>query len=386
MTGPIVLRGRAVLPDAVLPDAVVVVEGERFGWVGTAADAGTAMLAAACDGGTMLPGLIDLHCHGGGGHFFPDGDAASARAAAAYHLRHGTTSLLASLVTAPLPQLQRAVHTLDGLAEAGTIVGTHLEGPFLAAARCGAHDPRAMLAPDAAIAGALLAEGAVRTVTLAPELPGAAALAAQVAAAGAVASIGHTDADTAVTRRALAGIVERHGAPALVTHLFNGMRPWHHRDPGPAAACLAAARHGEAVLELIADGVHLADETVRMVFDLVGPEQVALVTDAVTGTAGGRYRLGSAEIEVRDGVARLVADGSLAGGTTRLLDVLRRCVQRAGLPLVDAVRAASLTPARVLGLDGERGALRSGQRADLLSVDDGLRPLEVLRAGRWVSR
>jgi N-acetylglucosamine-6-phosphate deacetylase len=383
-----VLRGRAVLPGAVLPDAVIVIEGDRFGWIGKAVDTGPATRAAARDGGTMLPGLIDLHCHGGGGHSFPDGDMAGARAAAMHHLRHGTTSLLASLVTAPLPQLQHAVHALTGLVEAGTIVGIHLEGPFLAAARCGAQDPGVMLAPDPAIAGALLAAGGIRTLTLAPELPGAAALAAQVAAAGAVPSVGHTDADAAVTRKALAAISEQQGAPALVTHLFNGMRPWHHRDPGPAAACLASAGRGETVLELIADGVHLADETVRMVFDLVGPERVALVTDAVAaaGTAGGRYRLGRAEIEARDGAARLVADGSLAGGTTRLLDVLRRCVQHAGLPLAHAVHAASLTPARVLGLDGERGALRSGQRADLLCVDDGLHPLGVLRGGRWVPR
>lgn len=387
MSGPAALRGRAVLPDRVLPDGLVVVEGQRLRWVGPASEAGPATLAAATDAGTLLPGLVDLHCHGGGGHSFPDGDVAACRAVASHHLQHGTTTLLASLVTAPLPQLHRSLRALAGLVTAGTITGVHLEGPYLAPVRCGAQDPDAMLDPDSAAAGALLAAGVVRTVTLAPELPGAGALAAQVAAAGSVPAIGHTDADAAVTRRALAAIAAHRGAPALVTHLFNAMRPWHHRDPGPAAACLSAARRGEAVLELIADGVHLDDETVRMVFDLVGPAHVALVTDAVAaaGTAGGRYRLGQAEFEVRDGAARLLADGSLAGGCVRLLDVVRRCVHYAGLPLVEAVQAASLTPARVLGLDGQRGALRAGHRADLLCVDDDLRPLRVLHAGRWVS-
>jgi N-acetylglucosamine-6-phosphate deacetylase len=161
----------------------------------------------------------------------------------------------------------------------------------------------------------------------------------------------------------------------------------HHRAPGPVAACLAAAARGEMVLELVADGVHLDDETVAAVFDLVGPGRIALVTDAMAaaGQGDGRYRLGSLLTDVVQGVARLVGDppGAIAGGTSRLVDVVRRVVRHAGVGLADAVTAASATPARLLGL-ADVGDLVAGRRADLVLTDDDLTPLSVMRAGRWV--
>jgi N-acetylglucosamine-6-phosphate deacetylase len=197
-------------------------------------------------------------------------------------------------------------------------------------------------------------------------------------------SLGHTDADAARTRAAIAAV----GGPVSATHLFNGMPPMHHRAPGPVAACLAAAARGEMVLELIADGVHLADETVSAVFDLVGPARIALVTDAnaAAGQPDGRYRLGSVLTDVVGGVARVAgsqAGGSIAGGTARLVDVLRRAVRHAGVDLVAAVTAASATPARLLGLP-DVGDLVPGARADVLVTDAGLHPLAVMRAGAWV--
>jgi N-acetylglucosamine-6-phosphate deacetylase len=225
-------------------------------------------------------------------------------------------------------------------------------------------------------------------MTLAPETPRYAELLAVMAEHGVLPGIGHTDADAARTRAAIAAA----GTRVSATHLFNGMPPMHHRAPGPVAACLAAAARGELVLELIADGVHLADETVSAVFDLVGPERIALVTDAgaAAGMADGRYRLGPVLTDVVGGVARLAGSGpsgppgALAAGTARLVDVVRRVVRHAGVDLVAAVTAASATPARLLGLP-DVGDLVPGARADVLVTDPELRPLAVLRAGRWVS-
>ena len=212
-----------------------------------------------------------------------------------------------------------------------------------------------------------------------------------LAETGALPSFGHTDAGAGLLAEAvaeagaaLAGPGARSRRPTI-THLFNGMRPLHHRDPGPVAASLSAAARGEAVVELVADGVHLAPATIRMVFDLLGPAAIALVTDAMAaaGMPDGLYPLGSVAVHVNGGVARLKAGGALAGGTAHLLDLVRTAVA-SGVSLADAVTAASATPATVLGRT-DIGALETGRRADLVEVDDDLRPLRVMRAGAWVS-
>lgn len=338
-----------------------------------------------------------MHCHGGGGASFPDAlDFASARVAVAEHLRHGTTSLVASLVTADQATLLERTALLADLADAGELAGIHLEGPYLSPARCGAQDPSLMTdgSPGAVREIARIARGHLVTMTVAPEVPGVLGpdgVLMALVASGALPSIGHTDAAGDLAARALANAwsaLVRPGARSsrpTVTHLFNGMRRWHHRDPGPVAASLAAAARGQAVVELIADGVHLAPGTISAVFDLVGPESIILVTDAMAaaGMPDGLYDLGTAKVRVTDGVARLVDGGALAGGTAHLLDVVRTTV-RSGVALVDALTAASVTPAAVLGR-ADIGALAPGLRADLVVVDDDLRPLRVMRAGTWVA-
>jgi len=411
----LVLRGRVVTPAAVLEDGAIAVEGDRIAWVGPAADlpAGLAVPEPSPAPRTYLPGLVDLHCHGGGGASFPDAtDAGTARRAVAEHLRHGTTTLVASLVTADADTLVARTALLADLADAGDLAGIHLEGPFLSPVRCGAQNPALMTEGRPAVVRrvAEAARGHLVTMTVAPEVAGVGGpegVAAALAAAGALPSYGHTDADDATFAAALAearGLLARPGARSprpTVTHLFNGMPPWHHRAAGPVPAALAAAARGEAVVELVADGVHLAPGTVRAVFSLVGAANVALVTDAMAaaGMPDGAYVLGPVRVLVRGGVARLAGtegapdggpeDGTpfdqrpIAGGTTHLLDVVRATVA-AGVGLVDAVAAASATPAAVLGR-ADVGALAAGRRADVVETDADLRPLRVLRAGAWVA-
>lgn len=409
----VVLRGEVVTPSEVVPDGAVVLAEGRIAWLGLAAQVpgrwAPDLPPDPAPGTTLLPGLVDLHDHGGGGSSFPDATTRDeALVAVREHLRHGTTSLVASLVTAPRDVLLARAALLADLVESGDLVGIHAEGPFLSADRCGAQNPADMLPGDPGLVADLVAaaRGHLVTMTVAPEVPGVAdgsgAADADVLAAlvrgGAVPSVGHTDAaseqvDVAV-HRARALLTGRLGVPGrsprpTATHLFNGMRPLHHRDPGPIAACLAAAARGDLVVELVADGTHLADGTVRAVFDLVGPGSIALVTDAMAaaGMADGDYRLGPMAVRVGDGVARILADdgsaGAIAGGTAHLLDVVRTVVG-AGIGLVAAVRAAATTPAEVLGRP-DLGALAVGRRADVVVTDEDLAPVAVYRAGRLVT-
>ena len=279
------------------------------------------------------------------------------------------------------------------MAEAGELAGIHLEGPFLSTTRCGAQDPDLIQSPDADLVRELAeaAHGYLVTMTVAPELAGVAGDGGVIEAlvrSGALPSFGHTDASWAQTRSAvedararLEANPGRRSDRSTVTHLFNGMRPFTHRDPGPIPELLAAAGRGDVVVELIGDGTHLAPELVRSIFELVGAENVALVTDAMAaaGMADGAYRLGSQDVTVSGSVARLAEGGSIAGGTAHLLDVVRTTVA-GGVPLLDAVRAASTTPATVLG-DPRVGALEVGRRADLVITDADLRVIEVRRSG-----
>ncbi|MGW2094071.1 N-acetylglucosamine-6-phosphate deacetylase [Promicromonospora sukumoe] len=429
MSDVVVVRGRLVLGSSVVDDGVVVASGGRVTFSGSVADAVAAGHGPALEQVPpaprtfVLPGLVDLHNHGGGGASFPDvTSAGEALAGVLEHRAHGTTTLLASLVTAQPEVLLARAAVLAELAEAGEIEGLHAEGPFLSYRRRGAHNPADLqegsveLVRDLAAA----ARGYLRTMTIAPEVPGVTGpggVAEALVAAGVLPSLGHTDGTTEQAEALIEQVTSalRSGAgsgaagrpagtpagPMTATHLFNGMRPLHHRQPGPIAACLAAAARGDMVVELVGDGVHLDPATVRSVFDMVGADHVLLVTDAMAaaGMADGRYDLGPMSVEVRHGVARIAApvsdaqvtggtsasdtgegEGPIAGGTAHLVDVVR-CAVDGGVPLVDAVRSATAVPARVLGLTGEVGTLEPGARADVLVTDAGLRPLRVLRHG-----
>lgn len=363
-----------VTPARVLAPGWLLVEGERIVDVGEGAPPRSPDLDLGA--ATVVPGFVDLHVHGGGGAAFDTGTAEAADTVVATHLARGTTTVAASLATGSPDRTGGAARELAPLVRDGRLAGVHLEGPWLSPRRAGAHRRDLLSAPDAASIDALLhaGEGAVRMVTIAPELPGGLDAVRRLADAGVVVAIGHTDASYDVVRAAI-------DAGATVgTHLFNAMPALHHRDPGPVGALLEAP----VDVELVADGVHLHPSVLRAVF-AAKPGRCLLVTDAMAaaGVGDGDHRLGATAVEVRDGVARL-ADGTLAGSTLTMDAALRHAVRTAGLPLLEVAYAASTAPARAWGLH-DVGALQAGRRADLVVLDEDLEVGRVMRAGAWVS-
>jgi N-acetylglucosamine-6-phosphate deacetylase len=400
------IQGDVVTDNGIVEGGLLAIDGDRIVYAGRAdhfdepgfdadeMDAANVISLPA--GQRILPGLIDVHNHGGNGGDFPSGDEGSARVAVDFLHRAGTTTLLASMVTASPEDLLKGIGVYANLTDEGLLAGIHLEGPFLSHARCGAQNPAFLLEPDLELTAQLIeaGRGAITTMTYAPELPGAEELVDLLTNHGITPSLGHTNCDTVTAAESLeqaregmdsAGFDGVSGRPT-VTHLFNGMPPMHHRSPGPVAACLRTAGAGNAAVELIADNTHLDPETVKTVFALVGAANILLVTDsmAAAGLADGQYMLGPSPVTVENGVATLDATGSIAGGTATLLDVVR-LTTAAGVDFTDALMSATVVPAAVLGLTDEVGSLRRGLRADVLIVDDKLALQRVMRAGQWLN-
>lgn len=336
-------------------------------------------------GRLVVPGFVDMHVHGGAGGAYPGGDHEEARLARAYHLERGTTTTVASLVTAGLADLTRAVASLAELCEEGLLAGIHLEGPYLAPSRCGAHQPELLREPDRGELAALLdiGRGHVRMITVAPELRGGTGgrtsgidLVRDIVAWGVIAAVGHTESTYDQAREAI------DAGARVATHLFNAMPPLGHREPGPVGAAL---EDGEVIVELINDGVHVSPTVARLTF-AAAAGRVALITDAMpaAGLGDGDYTLGPMEVTVTDGRATIAGGSSIAGSTIAMADAFRRAVHVLGLPVEVAATAASLTPARALGLADDIGSLEPGKRADLAVLDDDLEPAAVMHAGTWI--
>ncbi|MFC7246361.1 N-acetylglucosamine-6-phosphate deacetylase [Catellatospora aurea] len=359
------ISGRIVTPDGVVEGSLHL-DGDRI----------TAVEPGAAADRWILPGFVDIHNHGGGGFTFTTGDAAAAREAAAFHLAHGTTTMLASLVSSPFELMRDAVLAYAPLVAEGVLAGVHFEGPYLSHARCGAQNPEFLRDPslDELTEIFKLADGVLRMVTIAPERPGALDAIRLLAEHGVVAAVGHTDGSYAEVMAAV------EAGATVGTHLFNGMRPVHHREPGPIVALLDSPT---VVCELVADGVHLHDGTLAFAAHSAGSARAALITDAMTaaGMPDGEYDLGGLAVTVADRVARL-ANGSIAGSTLTMDAAVRQALG-AGLPITDVAAMAATTPARVLGLAGELGALRPGLRADLVELDAELRVVQVMKSGAW---
>ncbi|MGV8969590.1 MAG: N-acetylglucosamine-6-phosphate deacetylase [Microbacteriaceae bacterium] len=314
-------------------------------------------------GSWLVPGFIDLHGHGGGGFAFDDG-AEQIRGALAVHRAHGTTRSVISLVANPLAELRTSLAVIADLAEGDPLVlGSHLEGPYLASARRGAHNPQFLSEPSPYETEQLIAaaRGTLRQMTIAPELPNALETIDVLVAAGVVVAIGHTEANFAHARAAF-----DRGA-RLVTHVFNAMPGIQHRDPGPI---IAAFEDERVVVELILDGDHVHPDVAALTFAQAAG-RVALVSDsmAAAGFHDGDYSLGTLTVSVREGRAMLRGTTTIAGSTLTLDRALRTAITRAHVAPHSAVEALTLTPAKVLGLDHRHGLLAEGFVADAVALD-----------------
>lgn len=370
-----VLSGaNVVLPTGTVTSGRVIVEGERI-----AGSAHENADVVDLTGHWVVPGFVDMHNHGGGGASFTSGTAEEVLKGVRTHREHGTTTLVASTVTGDLDELARRAGLLAELTQQGEIAGIHFEGPFINPCRKGAHKEDLLRDPDPAEVRKLIdaAHGAARMFTLATELPGGLDSVRLLAEHGVIAAIGHTDSTYDQTLQAI------DAGATVATHLYNAMPGMEHRAPGPIAALLEDER---VTVELINDGTHLHPAMLELAFHHAGAHRVALITDAMdaAGFGDGIYHLGPLEVEVKDGVARLVEGGSIAGSTLTLDTAFKRSVTLDKLPVESVVQAISANPARLIGVYDQVGSLEPGKYADLVVLDASFDVRGVMRRGEWV--
>ncbi len=367
--------GRALTPTTEISDAGILVREDVIEAIGPRS--GMTLPVGAQEirapGKMAVPGFIDVHIHGASGHDVMEGTNAALRSIARKVSEHGTTSLVATTVTASTEQTLRAIEGIAGyIAQQheteeprAEVLGIHFEGPFISKERRGVHPSEWIQLPSAETLGRFLkaAAGNARILTIAPEVLGAAPCMDAAREAGLVVSMGHTDATYEQARAAMA-----RGARSA-THVYNAMRPFSHRDPGVIGAVLTSP---DVNAELIADGVHVDEAAMKLLLLAKGAAHVTLVSDGLsaTGMPDGKYTLGGFEVTVSGGVCRN-AEGTLAGSTLTLDRALRNIVAL-GIPLPDAVRMLTLNPASLLGIEFKKGSLRVGADADILLLDEGL--------------
>jgi N-acetylglucosamine-6-phosphate deacetylase len=399
-----IYASRILTPQEQLADSVILTENGRITAIGHRDEvkipSGAIDYVAA--GMTVVPGFVDVHIHGAGGHDVMEATPAALDCITSTVARYGTTSILATTVTASVDETCRS---LQGIAQyirahekheniepnvepnaeqqnpepgtpelAAEILGIHLEGPFISKARRGVHPPDAIARPSVQILEKFRAasDGLIRIVTIAPEIPGALDLIRYALANGIIAAIGHTDANFEQTQAAIQA-----GARHSV-HFYNAMRPFSHRDPGVIGAILTEP---DVSAEVIADGIHVAGPAIQVLLGTKGFDTVLLASDATaaTGMPDGNFRLGNFEVMVKDGVCRN-AEGKLAGSTLTLDRALRYIVAL-GVPLIDAVRMATILPARRISLAGKKGIIAVGADADLVVLTPDLQVVGVMTRG-----
>lgn len=376
------VTGGRVFQSGRFVEAEVLVDAGRIAGVAPGPDAAIAAGEASVDarGCYVVPGFVDIHFHGCRGADLCDASEEAIREIARYEASRGVTAICPATMTYPeerLASVVRAAAALEPAADEAALAGINMEGPFISPDKIGAQNPAYVQRADAAMLRRLQGEsgGLVKLVDIAPEEPGALDFVSEASDEVRV-SLAHTCTDYETAREAF----ER-GARHL-THLYNAMPGLHHRKPGPIAA---AWEHPDVTVELICDGVHIHPAMVRLTFGLFGAERICLISDSMraTGLEDGSYDLGGQQVEVRGNVATL-ADGTIAGSVTDLAACVRHAVLDMGIPLEDAVLAATLTPARAIGIDAERGSIEPGKVADLVVLDEDLNVKRVILRGELI--
>ncbi len=366
-----ITEARVLTPTGIVEPATLLIGDDgRIESIGDAGRLSAGTLTTSARGLTVVPGFIDLHVHGGGGFSLATHDAAEIESYAHWVVSTGVTSILATICAADLEEglqfVRSAAHAGGAIGGGANLLGVSLEGPFVNPDRRGALPSTWLTAPDPRSFDGLMqaADGGLRMITLAPELPGAAQVLRTAVNRGVVVSVGHTDAGYDAARKAFAS-----GA-SHVTHAFNAMRPFHHREPGPVGAAIESE---SVTVEVVADGVHLHPATVGMLLRALGPQRIALVTDGVTpaGLAEGSFRLGGQEARLTGGRV-LLPDGTIAGGAATMDQLVRNVVDWGFADLSAALCMASTAPARVLGLSAGKGQIAPGSDADLVALDGDL--------------
>lgn len=382
----LIVGASVVTPEGILEHGWIWLRDGRIEAIGRAGEAWPAEAEAAerieADGGWVLPGFIDVHVHGGAGHDFMDAGHEGIDAIARFHARNGTTSLLATSLTASRDELTAVLDRVARYAAEpmpyAQVVGAHLEGPFISPKWPGAQHPDYIVPPQAEWLDEWVARhpGLIKIQTLAPEAEGALDYIERLGAYGIVPSCGHTDA----TYDQIVAAADRGLRHAV--HTFNAMKPLHHREPGTVGAVLTDDR---ITAEVIADGHHVHAAGLKIVARMKGADKVILVTDAMSAAGmpdGDGYELGGLPVVMTCGVARLKASGNLAGSTLTMIAAFRHMVREVGVSIADASRMASVNPAREIGIDGTTGSLRAGLRADVLLLDDALELRRVWIGGK----
>ena len=383
-----IVDGRFVLPDKIVTGQALLITGGHI--AGFVAEADLAAHVERLDAGGRLvtPGLIDIHTHGALSHTFNEPTTGAFGAITAENARRGVTSLLATTATAPIPDLvaclEFARQWMAGPQAGAQVLGVHLEGPYFERVQAGAQDPAAIRNPDDGTVDALLAHAdVVRMMSYAPELPVALTLTRRLARLGIVAAAGHSMArDKDVLAAMDAGLSHIiHVWSAQSTTVREG--PW--RKPGLLEASLT---FDGLTVEMIADNRHLPPTLMKLAVKCVGPDRLCIVSDATSGAGlpdGSRFRMGGLEYEVSNGVGMMLDRSSFAGSSTLLNQMLPVLVDVVGVPLVEAVRMATLNPARAIGVDDRKGSLLPGMDADIAIFNDDFTAWRVMISGRTVT-